>query len=190
MALVLGGTTALSGLLLGGANHLTEEPRKEAETAKNMKALANVAGSFNNNPQAEATEINLPSGQTATVYPAKANGKLTGIAVESLSMNGFSGEVRIMTGFDLEGRITGYEVLKQSETPGLGAKMPEWFSPKGQGDITGMNPSIKPLKVTKDGGEIDGITAATISSRAFLETVNTASEAYRIYLQQYKEAAE
>lgn len=186
MTVVLGSVTALSGLLLGTVNHLTEKPREEAELSKTRATLTAVTEKFDNDPQAEATAITLPSGQTATVYPAKINGILTGAAVESRSMNGFSGEIRIMTGFDNDGRITGYKVLRHSETPGLGAKMTDWFSKRDHRGIIGRNPSEKELATSKNGGDIDGITAATISSKAFLEAVNSASEAFQIYKGQYE----
>jgi major membrane immunogen (membrane-anchored lipoprotein) len=78
-----------------------------------------------------------------------------------------------MVGFDSTGTILNYTVLKHKETPGLGSKMPEWFR-NGSGNIIGLNPGNDKVWVSKDGGQVDGITAATISSRAFLEAVNRA----------------
>lgn len=116
-----------------------------------------------------------------TIFPLTLKGKEVGAAIESYSMAGFSGEISVMVGLGNDGTITGYEVLKQGETPGLGAKMNDWFrDPKGHRSVIGLKTST-PLTVAKDGGEIDGITAATISSRAFLDAVNRAAECYSNY---------
>lgn len=183
MVAVLGTTTIVAGLLLGGVNMLTSEAREDAELNKRFEALRELTGQFNNDPQAEAQTVITGSGHNLTVYPATVDGVLTGAVVESSSGNGFSGEIRIMTGFTTDGTITGYKVMYHSETPGLGAKMTEWFTGSGNRSIIGRIPEQTPLKVSKDGGTVDGITAATISSRAFLEAVNDAAEAFK----QYKE---
>lgn len=105
-----------------------------------------------------------------------------GAAVES-SANGFGGTIKVMVGFDQDGKIVNYSVLEQSETPGLGTKMVDWFkTPKGNQDIRQLNPSEVDFTVSKDGGDIDAITAATISSRAFLKSIN---EAYTAYAEQH-----
>lgn len=187
MVTVLGATTIIAGALLGAVNNLTADARAKAEQQKRQEALKAVAGQFDNDPMAESATITLADGATATVYPARVNGSLTAAAVESTSNDGFSGEIKILTGFDDKGQIIGYEVLSQSETPGLGAKMVDWFSGTGNRSVIGRKPLSTPLIVSKDGGDVDAITAATISSRAFLEAVNTAAEAFDIYLK--KEAS-
>ena len=77
-----------------------------------------------------------------------------------------------MVGIKPDGTIINYSVLEHKETPGLGSKMQEWFSSKG--DIRGLSADKNNLTVSKDGGDVDAITAATISSRAFLDAVNRA----------------
>ena len=96
-------------------------------------------------------------------------------------MNGFAGEIVVMCGFEADGTVKDYRVLRQAETPGLGTKMEMWFrDPAGARSVIGKNPDATSFYVTKDaGGEIDGITAATISSRAFLETLRNAFQAYK-----------
>ena len=90
--------------------------------------------------------------------------------------------MKILVGFDAEGKILGYTVLQHAETPGLGAKADKWFQKDGKGSIIGRDLSNgKPLVVNKDGGDIDAITASTITTRAFLKAVN---QAYAIYAQQ------
>lgn len=102
-----------------------------------------------------------------------------GAAVESYSKKGFSGEIKVIVGFDTEGTLCNYSVLQHSETPGLGAKMQDWFrTDKNKQSVIGRKLDGSGLKVTKDGGDVDAITAATISSRAFLDAVNRAYSAY------------
>lgn len=127
-----------------------------------------------------------------------ADGRLIGTAVESVDPNGFGGNLRVMVGFGPEGDILGYKVLESSETPGLGAQAEEWFrqpaksendaqsetasiffgepAKAGNHNIIGMNPLDDMLTVTKDGGQIDAITASTITSKAFLRAVNAAGK--------------
>lgn len=107
-----------------------------------------------------------------------------GTAVQSTDPNAFGGNLTILVGFDKEGTILGYTVLEHAETPGLGAKADLWFqSPEKGGasdksSIVGKNPGKSNFTVSKDGGDIDAITASTITSRAFLRAVQ---EAYNTY---------
>ena len=96
-----------------------------------------------------------------------------GIAVET-AVDGFGGTFRVMVGFDQEGNILGYEILEHQETPGLGSHMEHWFknADKPGQNIIGRKGGA--LQVSKDGGDVDAITAATISSRAFLKAINQA----------------
>ena len=96
-----------------------------------------------------------------------------GVAVET-AVDGFGGTFRVMVGFDAEGNILGYEILEHQETPGLGSHMTHWFknADKHGQNIIGRKGGS--LTVSKDGGDVDAITAATISSRAFLKAVNQA----------------
>ncbi len=115
---------------------------------------------------------------TYIIYQVKdAQGKDLGAAVESTTM-GFGGDLKVMVGFDPEGTILGYTLLAHTETPGLGAKADKWFQKGEKGDIVGKSPA-EPLTVSKDGGQVDAITASTITSRAFLLAVNNAYNAYK-----------
>jgi electron transport complex protein RnfG len=84
-----------------------------------------------------------------------------------------------MVGFDIEGNVKNYTVLKHAETPGLGAKMQEWFSNTSKPSQSVIDRKwSENMKVTKDGGDVDAITAATITSRAFMDALNRAYEAF------------
>ena len=179
MILSLGVITIIAGALLAAVYTFTSEPIAQAEKSAQLAAVKSVAPEFDT--MGEPVILTDKSGHKMTIFPLTLKGKEVGAAIESYSMAGFSGEISVMVGLGNDGTITGYEVLKQGETPGLGAKMNDWFrDPKGHRSVIGLKTST-PLTVAKDGGEIDGITAATISSRAFLDAVNRAAECYSNY---------
>jgi electron transport complex protein RnfG len=101
-----------------------------------------------------------------------------GVAIESTDPNAFGGNLKVLVGFADDGEILGYTILESAETPGLGAKAVEWFLDEAPGDIVGLNVCEANLTVSKDGGDVDAITASTITSRAFLRAVTNAWTAY------------
>ena len=176
MVLVLTGVTVIAGALLGYVNELTKGPIAEANAKALSDAIALVVPGFDNNP-AEAPESIELNGATYKIYKATKGGEFIGAAVES-SANGFGGALNVLVGFDKEGNIIDYSLLSHAETPGLGSKAADWFKKAQKGDITGKNPGKGALVVKNDGGEVDAITASTITSRAFLNAVNNAYAAY------------
>ena len=183
MLLVRTAVTVIAVGLLAYVNELTKEPIAQANLKTLNDALRNVVPEFDNNPVAEAdTLFSEKDGKKMIdyiIYPAKKDGQQVGTAVESGQI-GFSGEITILVGFDKEDKIYDYSLLSHSETPGLGSKADVWFKKGNKGDITGMDPGKTPLAVSKDqGGQIDAITASTITSRAFLKAVNAAYNAYK-----------
>ena len=177
MVIVLTGVTVIAGALLGYVNELTKEPIKKADQEALNKALKEVLPEFK---EVKADTLLKEDGKTIDyiVYPAtnEAN-EWVGTAVRA-SINGFGGEMKVLVGFDKEGNIINYSLLSHAETPGLGSKAADWFKKGQKGDITGMNPGKGALVVNKDGGDVDAITASTITSRAFLSAVNAAYAAY------------
>ncbi len=170
MCLSLCGLSLLVGAALAGVNILTQKPIAEAQEAARRQAIAEVLPAFDNNPSDNVYEVD-----GLTLFPATLGGERVGTAVETFSDNGFSGRFTILAGFDTDGRITGYRVLSHAETPGLGARMADWFTEPGSTHyIIGH---AKPFVVAADGGDIDAITGATITSRAFMEALNRAAEA-------------
>lgn len=181
MVVSLGGFTLIAGLLLGLIHNITLEPIEEAARRSEVEAIESVVPEFTNDPSASAVEVDV-DGVPMMVYPAMNGGNLVGAAVKSYSDEGFSGRIDVMFGFDAEGRVTGYAVLSHAETPGLGAKMDTWFrSEEGNRSVLGLDPSRRKAFVAKDGGDVDGITAATITSRAFLGALRRAADAFAIY---------
>ena len=96
-----------------------------------------------------------------------------GTAIET-AVDGFGGTFRVMVGFDAEGNILGYEILEHQETPGLGSHMVHWFKNADKPGQNIIGRKAGELLVSKDGGDVDAITAATITSRAFLKAINQA----------------
>jgi len=181
MLLVLTGVTAISVALLAYVNELTKGPIAEANAKTLNEALKQVLPEFTNNPVGESDTIfSEKDGKKVVdfiVYPAKKGEEWVGSAVESKAM-GFGGELKVLVGFDAEGKIYNYSLLAHAETPGLGSKAADWFKEGNKGSIKGMSPGEGELKVSKDGGQVDAITASTITSRAFLNAVNAAYAAY------------
>ena len=97
-----------------------------------------------------------------------------GTAIKVTDPKGFGGALTVMVGLAQDGTVLGYKVLESSETPGLGAKADFWFQEGQKGNIIGK--TAGKLEVSKDGGDVDAITASTITSRAFLRCINAAYE--------------
>ena len=181
MTLVLTLVAVVMGGILAFVNHLTEGPiqeQKDKALADGIKAVMVC----NDLVVAEPVEVKQTvdgKEHTFIIYNVKdAQGKDLGAAVQSVTM-GFGGDLKVLVGFDSEGSILGYTLLEHAETPGLGAKADQWFQRGQKGDIIGKSPA-EPLTVSKDGGQVDAITASTITSRAFLKAVNNAYNAYKV----------
>ena len=174
MVLVLFLVTLVSSAAVGVVNSLTSGLIEKVKIEKQVQAIRAVVPAFDNDPMTEKQIVEVDGGKLE-FYPAKANGQLVGTAIKTFTNNGFGGLIELMVGFTPDGSIYNYSVLSHKETPGLGSKMDVWFTPNGKGNITGKTPGTQGLKVSKDGGDVDAITAATISSRAFLDAVNRAA---------------
>lgn len=180
MVVVLTAITLVASAAVGLVYKVTKEPIELAKQQNKVTALSQVLPEFNNSPNDEMKTVtvnNLP----ISIYPAKLNGDAVGYAVESITNSGFSGTIKIMVGFEANGNIRNIEVLEQNETPGLGAKLANADNP-AKVSFVGNNPANLKMSVKKDGGDIDAITASTISSRAYVDAVNRAYNALQIYL--------
>ena len=177
MTLTLFLVTFLASVSLGVVYELTKGPKADAENMKKNFAIKKVVPDFNNEPNAEAYRIATADGtDSLTCYPAKKDDSLVGTAIESYTMKGFSGLIRVMVGLSPEGNIINTSVLEQKETPGLGTKMTQPFF---KDQFMGKNPEVFRMTVKKDGGEVDAITASTITSRAYCDALQRAFDAYR-----------
>lgn len=170
MVLVLTVISVVAGGTLAYVNEVTQEPIAEINAKNLQDGIKKVI-------------IGSTDGELKVEEPVEADGYTIyvtdkGTAVKAVA-NGFGGPMEVLVGFNEAGNILGYTILSTMETPGLGVKADTWFQKGGKGDIIGRNPGEKELYVSKDGGEIDAITASTITSRAFLGAVNAAYHAFK-----------
>lgn len=175
MVITLFVITAIAALALGYVHKITEEPIRLAQEKKLKKALTVVLPQFDSIIAKKVKPVDGPD--SLIFYIATNNGEEVGTAIATYTNKGFSGHFDILVGFKADGTIINTAVLKHTETPGLGDKMdakksvfPEQF--------IGKNPADYKLVVKKDGGDVDAITAATISSRAFCDAVDRAYKTF------------
>ena len=181
MVLVLVGVAVVIGAVLAWVNNITEQPiaeKAQQTLAAGIKEVMNSTDIKVEDPDTVKMEIQGKESVFTIHNVYTTDGAYIGSAVESTTM-GFGGDLKVLVGFNAEGTILGYTILQASETPGLGAKADKWFQKDGKGNIIGKSVANGELKVNKDGGDVDAITASTITSRAFLKAVNQAYTAYQ-----------
>jgi Na+-translocating ferredoxin:NAD+ oxidoreductase subunit G len=160
-----------ASVALGFVYEFTKAPIEVSKLNKKLDAIKMVVPEFNNDPTGEMFKLPSEWGDSLEVYPAKNNNEIVGYGIKSYSKKGYSGKIILAVGLKPDGTIINITVLEQKETPGLGTKMAD-IAFKGQ--FNDKNPASFKLKVKKDGGQVDAITAATISSRAFCDAVQNA----------------
>jgi len=184
LAVVLTSIALVAGLALTGVYALTKGPIELSQKEKKDKALHDVLPGFTGN--IADTVINI-DGEDIPVHKAiNADGSLFGVGVETFTKKAFAGRFDLMVGFDDEGVILNTEVIKAGETPGLGDKINKSKSDFAK-QFNGQNPAEYKLQVSKDGGDVDAITAATISSRAYCDAVQRAYNVFKIVKEDYHE---
>jgi Na+-translocating ferredoxin:NAD+ oxidoreductase subunit G len=181
MVLSLFVVTLISSSTLGFVYELTKEPIRMVEINRKNDAIKSVVPEFDNNPSTETFKV-LSGKDSLSFYRATLNGEIVGTAVETFTMKGFSGLVKLMVGFSPDGSIVDIAVLEHQETPGLGDKIEKGKS-NFSVQFTGKNPSEFKLAVKKDNGDVDAITASTITSRAYCDALIRAFEAYKSTLE-------
>ena len=172
--LVLTGIAIFSVVTIASVYTLTKNSIEKSQRFKEQEAIRAVLPPYDH---FDTIPVEMNNGvETTKVYKAyDKNNDLVGAAVESSSNNGYKGHIDIIVGFNKKGVIVNYLVLDQNETLGLGSRMVDWFkTDNARQNIIGKNATVAHLNVSADGGEIDAITAATISSRAFLFAVRNA----------------
>lgn len=179
MVVVLVAVALITGGLLAWVHHITEAPKLAEQQRSLAQDISRVMGGGDVKEtgvkNVEKTFDGKPF-EFVVHDVADGNGNTLGKAVESTTM-GFGGDLTVLVGFNAKGEVLGYAIRQTSETPGLGIKAAEWFQKGAKGDIIGKNPRQGKFSVSKDGGDVDAITASTITSRAFLKAVKQASEA-------------
>ncbi|MGI9532520.1 RnfABCDGE type electron transport complex subunit G [Lutimonas sp.] len=176
MTLTLFVTTLVAGVSLGFINDITKGPKARAKLERKINALRSVLPEFNNNPVESVQLLKSELAKDSVeVYTASLDENEVGTAIVGSSEKGFSGLVKIMVGFNTDGSINNIEVLEQKETPGLGTKMKD---EKFIRQFKGKHPSTFNLKVKKDQGDVDALTGATITTRAFGEATQMAYDIF------------
>ena len=167
--------TAIAGGVLGLVYSMTKDAIALVDQKKNEAAIKAVLPLENVTYKADTLKYNYEG--VDMTFPCNLaydqNGTFQGAAVKT-SEGGFGGKIDMMVGFSADGTIKGTSVLSHSETPGLGANMTGKFKDQ----FVDKNPADFKLTVTKDGGDVDAITAATITSRAFSKAVDKAYKAF------------
>ena len=154
---------------LGFVYVVTAKPIENTSKQGEIDAIKNVLPKFDNDPTQDVKNID-----GLVYYTATMSGEVVGYAVKTYTDKGFSGHFELMVGFKPDGTIYKIAVLSQKETPGLGDKMKtEW-----KDQFNEKNPGTYKLAVKKDGGDVDAITASTITSRAFCDAVTRAYEGF------------
>lgn len=168
-------------LILLGINYFSQQVLKQKEIKSTYNIITSVIGTdFNNDPLLEKTIITSVDGkEKMELYPARQDGLVTSVVVKTRSDKGYNGYIELVVGFYMDGTISDYKILTHNETLGLGSKIADkefieqfqWFNPERQ-----------IFKVTKDGGDIDAVTSATISSRAVIDAIQKAYDAYKKFI--------
>ncbi len=177
MVIVLTVIGLISALALGYTYTNTKDTIAQVETNKILNALKVVLPPFDNNPSLENYTLPGDNFKEVVFYPATKGGVPVGVAVHTYSDKGFSGRIWLMVGFTPDNKINAITVLKHGETAGLGAKMGE---PKFKDQFTGKDPQVYKMTVNKDAGEVDAISAATITSRAFCDATQRAYDGLKL----------
>ncbi|MBV6644891.1 MAG: RnfABCDGE type electron transport complex subunit G [Cyclobacteriaceae bacterium] len=198
MVLTLAVVTGVSAISLGFVFEWTKIPIEQAQQEKQLRAIRSVAGIYDNNPLEESYSLHKSGSQsrrryrrryrggkpehqnevvnTLKLYPVRKGKQPPKFAIRSVSSKGYSGDIQLMVGVDSLGIVEGIEVLAHRETPGLGSKIKDKSFIK---QFIGKSLGSFDFRVKQDGGDVDAISGATISSRAFGEAVREACQAFK-----------
>ena len=165
LALTLFIITAVVAMALAGVNTITAPLIQAFNAQKTQAAIEAVLPGGGQKVEAYTDTTGL----VQAVYASE-----TGYAIQ-VAPSGFDGEIDMMVGIDKGGKIIAIDIISHTETPGLGA-IAAADNAKGEefrNQFSGLSGS---LSVSKDGGTIDSITSATITSRAVVAGINAALE--------------
>lgn len=179
-ALLLALFAMITASLLAGTYLLTRDRIATAERAAEAKALLQIIPDDRHDNS--LLDDTLPVGPSATllglraekqIYRARRQARVVAVIVPATARDGYSGDIDLITGINRDGTVAGVRVLSHRETPGLGDKVD-----LGKSDwVLGFNgrslrsPEMQQWAVSKDGGEFDAFTGATITPRAVVGAV-------------------
>ncbi len=185
LVIVLTCISLLAALALTGVYALTKGPIEQGQREKKEKALQAVLPEYEGTVR-DTVIVDADNEEIPVHLAIGKNGELCGAGIETYTKKAFAGRFDLMVGFDAEGTIVNTEVIKAGETPGLGDKINKDKSNFAM-QFNHQNPADFQLVVKKDGGDVDAITAATISSRAYCDAVQRAYDIFMKIKEDYHE---
>jgi electron transport complex protein RnfG len=173
LTIVLTIICSLAATALALVYNITKDPIAYQQRLKKLKAIKAVQPNYDNEPDQDFVDLTTDKGADGNgnftrFYITKKGGTPTGV-VFMVSAVGYGGTIDLMVGLSPEGTITGVQVLKHTETPGLGAKITE---EKFLQQFTAKNVQNTNWSLKKEGGDIDQISGATISPQAVVKALN------------------
>ncbi len=184
----LGLIAGCSAAIMARVYVFTQEPIAARALENTNKALQDLLPEFDNQPAEETITLNSPKRFPITFYLARKGDALVGTAAEIVTGEGFNGNITVMAGLDPNGQVTTVLVTRHSETPGLGTVVTErkrkktilnLFDEPKKGlppnpvlDQLGGKNADADWTLRKDGGSLDAVTGATITSRAVVDAVH------------------
>lgn len=187
LVIVLTCISLLAALALTGVYALTKGPIEQGQREKKEKALQAVLPDYEGTVR-DTVIVDADNEEIPVHLAIGKDGEFCGAGIETYTKKAFAGRFDLMVGFDAEGTIVNTEVIKAGETPGLGDKINK--DKEGNGwalQFNHQNPKDFQLVVKKDGGDVDAITAATISSRAYCDAVQRAYDIFMKIKEDYHE---
>ena len=185
LVIVLTSIALIAGLALTGVYALTKGPIEQGQREKKEKALQAVLPDYQGTVR-DTMIVDADNEEIPVHLAIGENGELCGAGIETYTKKAFAGRFDLMVGFDADGAIVNTEVIKAGETPGLGDKINKSKSDFAL-QFNHQNPADFQLVVKKDGGDVDAITAATISSRAYCDAVQRAYDIFMKVKEDYHE---
>jgi len=185
LVIVLTCISLLAALALTGVYALTKGPIEQGQREKKEKALQAVLPDYEGTVR-DTVIVDADNEEIPVHLAIGKDGELCGAGIETYTKKAFAGRFDLMVGFDAEGTIVNTEVIKAGETPGLGDKINKDKSEFAM-QFNHQNPADFQLVVKKDGGDVDAITAATISSRAYCDAVQRAYDIFMKIKEDYHE---
>lgn len=182
-SLILGAFAAATAALIALTFEHTKARIAEAEKKAAQKALFEIVPRERHDNDMLANTIPLSASQAAglrvppatEIHVAKKNGELVALIVPAIAPDGYSGDIKLIVGVNVDGSIAGVRILSHKETPGLGDKVDlnksQWVLSFNGKSL--QNPQPSGWQVKKDGGEFDQFTGATITPRAVVNQVKT-----------------
>lgn len=194
---VLGLVMLLAIAAIAITNHFSSDRIKRQQQLAKLSVLTQLLPLPHDNDMAQdtlalQTEKFFRQSQNFVVYRARQQDEPVGLVMMPLVVNGYNGPIRLAVGIDYQDRITAVRILEHHETPGLGAGIDQarsdWIRQFTGRSLT--KPAGPDWALRREGGRFDGLSGATVSPRAVVNTVRQALRFYRAHKQQLYAASQ